>query len=132
MDWMMILKESLPYLVPIVAIIIIAVMKKLGMTGYSPAQVSRVINIILESIGWVEKNKRGLDSIEKLTMATDIAKQKMGKTDLRILHKIGIKDEKNPKMRTFGDSLLAGVQNIFVNSATTFLQGKANKLIKKL
>jgi len=136
MDWINILKESLPYLVPIVAIIIIAIMKKLGMTGYSPEQITKVINIVLKAIGWVEKNNNGgLKGFDKLALAKEIAVAEMGAKEKRILNKIGLKDErlnKKYKKGTFGDAMLAGVQNIFVNSASNLIQTQADKFIKKL
>lgn len=132
MNWIEILKESLPYIVPIVAIIIVAVMKRFGITGYKPEQVARVINIVLNAIGWVEVNQKGITGIDKLKLAKEIAIRQMDSKDLKILHNIGIKDEKDPKKETFGDALLAGVQNVFVNSASNLLSKQAEKLIKKM
>ncbi len=129
MDWMQILKDATPYLVPIVALIIVAIMKKFNIFGYNPEQVARVINIVLEAIGWVEKNENIIGKGKvKLDTATDIALKQLSPSDIKLLKKIG----KKPVTDSFGDKLLDGVQNIFINSASGFLQKKADKLIGKM
>jgi len=129
MDWMQILHDATPYLVPIVALIIVAIMKKFNIFGYNPEQVARVINIVLGAIGWVEKNENVIGKGKaKLETATDIALKQLSPSDLKLLKKIG----KKPVADSFGDKLLDGVQNIFINSASGFLQKNADKLIRKL
>jgi hypothetical protein len=115
--------------VPIVALIIVAIMKKFNIGGYNPEQVARVINIVLKAIGWVEKNENVVGKGKaKLETATDIALKQLSPSDIKLLKKIG----KKPVADSFGDRLLDGVQNIFINSASGFLQKKADKFIGKM
>ena len=129
MDWMQILHDATPYLVPIVALVIVAIMKKFNIFGYNPDQVARVINIVLGAIGWVERNENAIGKGKaKLDAATDIALKQLSPSDIKLLKKIG----KKPVTDSFGDKLLDGVQNIFINSASGFLQKKTNKILNKL
>ena len=129
MDWMQILHDATPYLVPIVALVIVAIMKKFNIFGYNPDQVARVINIVLGAIGWVEENENVIGKGKaKLETAADIALKQLSPSDIKLLKKIG----KKPVTDSFGDKLLDGVQNIFINSASGFLQKKTNKILNKL
>ena len=132
---MELLIDLVPYLGGVIGIIIVWLLAKWGIKVNKEATISGTvfaINKLLEIFGKVEidSEKSGIKGPLKLNLATEIAKTELTNKELEVLKILGNKAEK--RKATFGDSVKAGVQDIFLNSVSMLAKDQVGKLIKKM
>lgn len=123
--------ETLPYLIPIVAILITALLAKYKI-NVSKEMVIGLINKLVDIFMNVEDTHIKGNSIPKLEHATDMASIVLNNKEKKILRSIGYKAEMDSNKPTFGDNLIAGVHDIFTNTAMNLLSHGVTKAVKKI
>ena len=132
---MELLIDLIPYLGGVIGIIIVWLLAKWGINVNKQSAISGTIFVmekLMEIFGRTESvaEKTGIKGNHKLDMAVRVAKAELSKKELDIVKNIGKKAEKNKL--TFGDSIKAGVQDIFINSVSMLAKDQVGKLIKKI